>query len=176
MKIYQKCFVMILGIITLMSFKQQDAEKDFINKAIEANLFEIEVAKQALQSSSNEQIKAFAQTLIDDHTILLGELQQYAATQQWDTPTAINKGHQDQLSKLQGLSSAEYNQYFKELAIESHENSIQLYKNLAQDNAIEDATLKTWVVDKLPILEGHLVHAQELIIEGDPVQAEEANS
>ena len=42
-------------------------DKAFVKKALEGNIGEIEMGKLALQKSSDDQVKQFAQRMVDDH-------------------------------------------------------------------------------------------------------------
>src|SRR5580704_9674118 len=46
------------------------ADKAFVRKALEGGMTEIQLGQLALQKSSNDDVKQFAQKMIDDHTKL----------------------------------------------------------------------------------------------------------
>ncbi|MDR2283607.1 MAG: DUF4142 domain-containing protein [Sphingobacterium sp.] len=162
MKKYLNWTVVILGIITFMSFGQQNPEQDFVNKAVMANQYEVALAQQAGQRSSNEGIKAYSRMLVDEHQQLLNELRQYAEAKGWTISTELDQSHQGQLGVLEGTEAGQYDQAFKDAAVASHENSIALYEGVNGDNTMTDETLKIWAADKLPALKFHLTQAQEL--------------
>ncbi|TDQ80010.1 DUF4142 domain-containing protein [Sphingobacterium yanglingense] len=162
MKKYLNWAVVILGIITVMSFGQQNPEQDFVNKAVMANQYEVALAQQAGQRSSNESIKAYSRMLVDEHQQILNELRQYAEAKGWTISTDLDQTHQGQLEVLEGTEVDRYNQAFKDAAVASHENSIALYEAVNGNNAMTDETLKIWVADKLPTLKSHLSQAQQL--------------
>lgn len=66
MKKYLSWTVIIQGIMTFMSFGQENAEQSFLSKAIMANQYEIALAQQTGERSSSESVKAYAQMLVDD--------------------------------------------------------------------------------------------------------------
>lgn len=162
MKKYLNWAVVILGIITSMSFGQQNREQDFVNKAVMANQYEVAMAQQAGQRSSNEAIKAYSRMVVDEHQQILNELRQYAEAKGWTISTELDKTHQGQLDVLEGTESDWYDQAFKDAAVASHEKSIALYEEVNEDDAMTDETLKIWASDKLPALKSHLSRAQEL--------------
>lgn len=162
MKKYLSWTVVILGIITFMSFGQQNAEQDFVNKAVMANQYEIALAQQAGERSSNESIKAYAQMLVDDYQKVASDLQKYAESKGWTVSTELGTTHQDLLGTLKGTDSSAYDQAFKEAAIASHEQAIAMYEDAHSSGTITDENLKTWIADTLPSLKAHLGQAQEL--------------
>lgn len=162
MKKYFNWTVLILGILTVMSFGQQNPEQDFINKAIMSNQYEIAMAQQAGARSANEAIKSYSTMLVDEHQKVLGELQQYAKSKGWTVSDQLDQTHTDLLGTLDGADSSAYDQSFKDAAIASHEKAIALYESLATDQSVQDSTLKSWAADKLPALRSHLQQAKDL--------------
>lgn len=165
MKKYLHWTVIILGVMTVMAFGQQNPEQDFVNRAIMANQYEIAMARQAGQRSSNEAVKTYSQMLVDEHQKMLNELQKYAEAKGWTVSDQLDETYQGQLGNLEGSASERYDQSFKNAAIASHEKSIALYEAAGLDAAITDATLKTWISDKLPSLKSHLGQARDLRLE-----------
>lgn len=162
MKKYLNWTVLILGIMTVMSFAQQNPEQDFVNKAVMANQYEIAMAQQAGQRSTNEAVKSYSRMLVEEHQKVLNELQKYAESKGWTVTSELDQAHQDQLATLSGTDSGSYDQSFKDAAIASHEKSIALFEGANGDNTLTDETLRTWIADKLPALRSHLTQAQEL--------------
>ena len=148
--------------MTFMSFGQENAEQNFVNKAIMANQYEIALAQQAGERSSSESVKAYTQMLVDDHQKVAKELQKYAEAKGWTVSTDLGTTHQDLLTSLEGADSSAYDQAFKDAAIASHEEAIAMYEEAQDNNAITDESLKTWIADTLPSLKAHLGKAQGL--------------
>lgn len=162
MKKYLNWTVVILGIITFMSFGQENAEQDFVNKAIMANQYEIALAQQAVDRSSNEAIKDYSKMLVEDHQMVASDLQKHAESKGWTVSTELGTEHKDLLGTLEGTDSSTYDQAFKEAAIASHEQTIAMYEEAQGNNAITDEGLKSWISVTLSSLKAHLGQAQEL--------------
>lgn len=163
----KKCLawsVVILGIVTLMSFGQTNSEQDFLNRAAIANRFEIALANQALERSSNEEVKGYARMLIDEHEKLLNQLNQYATSKKIEVSNDLDQEHLAQLDALKELTVESYDNSFKNTVIATHQKSISLFESAATDESITDSVLKTWITDTLPFLKSHLAQAQELKI------------
>src|ERR1700675_2397646 len=56
----------------------QMADKAFVRNALEGGMAEVQLGQLALQKSSNDDVKQFAQKMIDDHTKLGDEMKQVA--------------------------------------------------------------------------------------------------
>lgn len=162
MKKYLNWTVVILGIMTFMSFGQENAEQDFVNKAIMANQYEIALAQQAGERSSSEAVKAYTKMLVEDHQKVASDLKTYAESKGWTVSTELGTTHQDLLGTLKGTDSSGYDQAFRDAAIASHEEAIAMYEEAHGNKAITDESLKTWISDTLPSLKAHLGQAQGL--------------
>src|ERR1700748_2657588 len=53
-------------------------DKAFVKKALEGNMAEVEMGKLALEKSSDDQVKQFAQRMVDDHGKMLDQLKPIA--------------------------------------------------------------------------------------------------
>lgn len=155
MKKYLVGIVMVLGILTIMAFKQIDATLDFVNKASMANRFEIAAANQALTISSNEGIKKFAQQMIDEHQTILDELAAYAKSKDLMVMDNLDDKHQGKLDSLKNETD-NYDQRFKQAMVKSHEKAIKLFTDASNDKAITDSTFREWAGSKIGLLNDHL--------------------
>ena len=54
-------------------------DQNFIRSSAEKGKHEVEIAKMAVQRTSNPQVKTFAQRLVDDHTKINQDLEAEAA-------------------------------------------------------------------------------------------------
>lgn len=156
MKKHLKWNVFILGMITLMSFQQQNKEQDFVNMAAIASKFEVSMAEQAVERSSNLAIKKYSQMLIDDHQKLANELQQYAGSKGLTFPAQLDVAHQAKIDSMLTIDARNYDQAYKAAAVASHQKSISLYQAATINSDLMDTMLKTWIADKIPVMTMHL--------------------
>lgn len=162
---YWKLLGMILGIVAFLGFKQQDAEVIFLNKALMSNHYEIEVAKLAKQKSNNDEIKAYAEMLINDHEKIVDELQSLAKAKEVALVSDLDEEHQNKWNMLNAKDSIQFNQAFKDDAIAAHEQAISLFEQASSDSAIQDGALKSLIISKLPGLKAHLDKAKVLQVD-----------
>ena len=76
-------------------------DKHFMRMAMEADMAEIQLSQLALQKSSNDQVKQFAQRMVDDHTKLDAQMKPMAMQAGVDAPTDVSAKHKAELAKLQ---------------------------------------------------------------------------
>ena len=155
----------VLGIIALLAFKQQNAEQEFITKAYMSNQYEIAVAKLASEKSKNDAVKTYASMLIDDHQKQIGDLQKMAAAQGMTLVDGLDADHQKQWDKVNGADSTSFDRTFKDDAIASHQKAIALFEDASKNENIKNVELKNWIIGTLPGLKAHLDQARVLVAE-----------
>ena len=134
-------------------------DQTFAQKAAVGSMAEVEAGKIALQKSSNEKVKAFAQRLVTDHTKAGEELKAAASREGITVPTAIDPEHQAALDHLKSLSGDQFDAAFKEHMVKDHKKDIALFEKEASSgqSAVDQFASKT-----LPTLKEHLKVAEEL--------------
>jgi putative membrane protein len=94
------------------------------------------------KKSKNEQVKQFAQKMIDDHSELGDKVKVFAKQLGVEIPTQVSKKDKTTMAKLQELSGSEYDQaYIKEM-VKDHKkylSELQMEGTTGQDEAVEDA-------------------------------------
>ncbi len=126
-----------------------------------ANLAEIETGRMAQTKSQNEQVKNFAQQMIDDHTKALAEVQQLAQAKGVALPTELDRTHKRRAEKLAALSGDAFDRaYMTQSGLADHKKTHGLLKR-AQSRA-KDPDVKALAARTMPIVDQHLNSAQEL--------------
>ena len=129
----------------------------------QANIAEIETGKLALEKSRNEQVKKFAQHMIDDHTSALKELQTLAQAKGVTLPDGTDLKHKTMATALKVMSGNSFDsQYMKRAGVGDHQQTIELLQK-AQNNA-RDPDLKAMATKMLPTVREHLKMAQEGVL------------
>ena len=127
----------------------------------QANIAEIEMGKMALKKSSNPDVKAFAQMMIDDHTKGLQETRKVAAAKHVTLPTEPDIGHQKLAAELEVLSGTRFDEAFaKRAGVAGHAN---VHASLKKDmSAVEDPDVKALATKLEPTVAHHLAMAKKL--------------
>src|SRR5262249_14262941 len=80
-------------------------DTDFLTKAAQGGMSEVELGRLAATKAQNPDVKKFGQKMVDDHSKANSELKTLAATKNFSPPTEVNseqKALMDKLSKLSG--------------------------------------------------------------------------
>lgn len=135
-------------------------DQNMMRQMAYANIAEIEAGKLAQSKSKNEQVRTFAQQMIDDHTKAQGELQQLADSKGVKLPTEPDSKHKAAIKKLGSLSGAAFDKsYMKQGGINDHKQTHDLLQRV--QNKASDAELKALAQKMTPTVEQHLKMAQE---------------
>jgi putative membrane protein len=147
---------------------QNMKDKEFLHKATEGGVAEVELAKLALQKSSNDGIKAFAQKMIDDHTSLDDAMKPIADSLGVMPAKKMNKMDQAEYDKLNALAGADFDKEYIACMVKDHRQDLREFRQeaaTAEDPALKDASL-----NGARVIHRHLGMIQKLAAEnGVPV-------
>ena len=137
------------------------ADQKMIKDMAMSNLAEIEAARMAQSKSQSEQVKNFAQQMIDDHTKALSEVQQLAQAKGVVLPTELDRTHKRKAERMAALSGEEFDRvYMEQAGVADHKRTHGLLRQ-AQARA-KDPDLKALAARTQPIVDQHLNSAQQL--------------
>ena len=137
------------------------ADRKIVMNMAQANMSEIESARLAQSKSQSEQVKNFAQQMINDHTKALTDVQQLAQARNMSLPTQLDRMNKAKVDRLGALSGEAFDRaYMESAAVADHKKSHDMLRQ-AQTRA-KDPELKALVARTLPIVDQHLNSAQQL--------------
>ena len=137
------------------------ADQKMLKDMAMSNLAEIEAARMAQGKTQSEQVKNFAQQMIDDHTKALGEVQQLAQTKGVSLPTELDRTHKRKAERLGALSGDACDQaYMNQAGLADHKATHALLQR-TQAKA-KDPDLKALAARTIPIVDQHLNSANQL--------------
>ena len=141
------------------------ADKMFLRKAAEGGIAEVKFGQLAVEKGSSEEVKAFAQKMVEDHTKTNSEMAEVADTMGVMLPKNMNKEDQAEYDKLKGLSGNDFDTEYLTLMVKDHHQDLHEFRVEAAgrtDPALHDAVVKaegvihdhTVMVDKLARAKG----------------------
>ena len=142
--------------------KLADADREALTDLAMANMAEIATAKIALGKSANPEVKGFAQRMLDDHTKAQAEVQALAKAKGVELPTELNVKYKAKSAMLQALKGEIFNRtYIKQSGRTDHLDTHSKLKGSLDE--LKDPDVKALVTKIRPIVEQHLIMAEELI-------------
>lgn len=126
-----------------------------------ASMVEVEAGRMAHGKSQNEQVRNFAQQMIDDHSKALDEVKQLAQTKGVALPTELDFVHKRMAARMAAQSGEAFDRAYLELAgVYDHKKAHDMLHK-AQSRA-KDPDVKALVARTLPVVDQHLTAVQEL--------------
>jgi putative membrane protein len=131
-----------------------------------ADQIDIDTAKLALKKTKNDQVKQFAQQMIDDHTKLQNSVNDLGKKLNVKpAPSDISKSLKTaaaaETKKLQGLNGKAFDSEYINHEVAYHQQVLDAAGNVLIPNA-QNAELKSALQGAAPLLQGHLDHAKQL--------------
>lgn len=134
--------------------------QNFVSAASAAGMAEIDAAKLALKKSQANDVKTFAQHIIDDHTKANAELKAIAQKQKLEM--ADEPGMVDQAkAKVLDVRDESFDAAYASNQVSAHEDAVKLFTDAANNSA--DTEIKAFAQQTLPVLQQHLEMAQEMV-------------
>ncbi|WP_028034483.1 DUF4142 domain-containing protein [Chelativorans sp. J32] len=133
--------------------------QEFATMAAQSNMFEIESSRLALEKTKSDDVREFAQQMVDDHTKAGEEMTQAAASDGVnDVPKTLDAAHKQMVTQLENASADQFDSDYVQMQVMAHQQAVALFSGYSkQQGALADFAEKT-----LPTLQQHLEHAQQL--------------
>lgn len=130
--------------------------KSFIDKAAVSTMFSVESSKLALQTSTNPEVKAFAQKIVTEHTAAGAGLKAAVNSSGLTAPVipvSLDKDHQDDLADLKTKTGADFDEEYLDDQADAHKDAVALFKKYSEKG--DNVALKEYAAETLPTLQAH---------------------
>jgi putative membrane protein len=136
--------------------------QDFANKAAASDAFEIESSKAALATSTSDDIKKFAQAMVDAHTRSTADLKAAlaGATPAVTPDPTLDPAQQASLDALKAATGAAFDAAYKSAQVDGHQKALPMLQQYAAGG--EAGPAKDFATKMVPTVTEHLRMAQEL--------------
>lgn len=135
-------------------------DRNFILKAAQSDIAEIQGGKTAQSNASSDGVKKFAAQMVADHTKTSDQLKPMAQSRGVPLPAAPSAKDERDMKKMSELSGADFDRAYMASQVRAHRDAVSLFRNEAKSG--KDAELKSFAAATLPALEGHLKMATDL--------------
>jgi putative membrane protein len=140
------------------------ATPDFVKKASMTDMFEIQSAQIALEKSTSDPVKEFAQMMIKQH----GDISENMKKTLMESKTglkpaaSLDADHAAKIAKLKSLNGPEFDAEYLKMNSEGHDKAVALYENYSVNG--DNETLKALATTTLPMIKAHNDHLKGLAI------------
>ena len=136
-------------------------DQQFVDFAAQTDMVEANLGQLAQNVAASQQVKDYGKMLATDHTQDYQNLQSVAQQINLNVPGAIDaKNNKTVIGPFHALQGAAFDHRFVPAMISGHTKAIEIYKKEAAD--AQNAALKTYAQNALPVLEKHLDDAKAL--------------
>jgi len=140
--------------------KEPATEQEFLMQALACNNAEIKFSELAAKQASNEEVKKFAQKMVEDHKKAREEMLACAKTLKVNVGAELEKEHQEKYDKLAALKGAEFDREYMRCAVESHEKALKMLETWSKK--AQDKTLVECINKCIPAVKQHLQEAKQI--------------
>lgn len=115
-------------------------DKIFLRKASEGGYAEVQFGQLAAQKGASEDVKAFGQKMVTDHTSLNQQLQPFAQAAGVPTPRKLAGKDQAEFDKLSALSGDDFDKTYLAFMVKDHHQDLRDFRKEAESTS--DASLR----------------------------------
>lgn len=140
-----------------MSDLKPDA--DFAVAAADGGMMEVQLGKLAQDKGVSKQIKDLGALMVKDHSMAYDELTSAARAKNITLPAALSDKCQKKLDELKEKKGADFDKAYAEFMVDDHKEDLDAFKKEAEKG--NDSLLSSWAKGKVPVLEHHLMMAEQ---------------
>lgn len=136
------------------------ADRNFMDKAAQGGMAEVELGQLAEQNGQSQEVKDFGKRMVTDHTKANDQLKQVASKEAVKLPTTLDAKDQETKEHLEKLHGAAFDKAYMHDMVADHEKDVAEFKR--ESTAAHSPDLKDWTTSTLPVLESHLHEAEKI--------------
>jgi putative membrane protein len=149
------------------------ADQAFIRQMFQSDAVEVKLGQMAQEKSQSDDVKQFAQKMIENRKRLDDQLSPLAKRLDVNQPNGPDKNGKKEIAKLESLSGQQFDQEYIRTIEKNHEKDVKNFKQAAQ--AAQDPSVQRTAQADAPVIEQHLQAIQKLA-QVHNVQTEESSN
>ena len=149
-----------IGVAQKSTANRLAADHQFIMKAAQGGMAEVELGRLAKQHASNDKVKEFGERMVTDHSKANDELKKIASEKGATVPSTLDPKDQATVDRLSKLNGSEFDRAYMQDMVKDHRTDVAEFKREA--NSGDDPDVKAFAAKTLPTLEDHLKMAEEI--------------
>ncbi len=137
-----------------------DKDIDFLNKAKQGSMMEIQLGKLAEQKGQSAAVRNFGRMMVTDHSKADSSLNSLAQQNNIMLDQNLNEDKQEDINDLAKLSGKEFDKKYVNMMVDDHQEDVDNFKDEVDDAS--SPQVKQWASSTLPVLEKHLSKIKEI--------------
>jgi putative membrane protein len=139
---------------------QLSQDSKLIFQMASSNIMEVRLGQMAQQKATNAAVKQFGQQMATDHTNLENQLTGLVSKNGTNFQPAMSKENEAEVSRLEKLSGAQFDQQYMTAMIQHHQQDISTLQS--QSQSAKSAEARQIIAASLPVLQQHLTLATQV--------------
>ena len=140
---------------------QNFGDQEFVTKAMEGGMAEVELGKLAADKSQSQDVKQFAQRMVNDHSQMGDKWFKPVAKEIGvSEPKGPSKKDKKLIEKLQGLSGQQFDTEYIQAMVKDHKEDLKEFQNEAQ--AAQDPNVKQIAEQGTKVVSQHLQMIEQI--------------
>jgi len=135
-------------------------DKMFLRQAAEGGMAEVKFGQLAVQKGSTEEVKAFGQKMVEDHTAINSDMSSVADTLGVRLPKTLTKEDQAEYDKLNDLSGPAFDTEYLTLMVKAHHTDLRAFR-MAADH-VGDSSLEEAITKAIKVIRQHTIMVDKL--------------
>lgn len=135
-----------------------EKDSDFLVAAAEVDMKQIELGKLAQQKSANKDVQALGKMMVDQHMKASADTKALAAKKGVTLPAELTEKGQDAYKEFNDKTGHDFDKAYADKMVDGHEKMIKKMEKASEK--AEDADIRMWAANMLPVLRTHLDHAK----------------
>ncbi|HYC29645.1 MAG TPA: DUF4142 domain-containing protein [Chitinophagaceae bacterium] len=136
------------------------ATTDFIMKAAQGGMMEVQLGEMAQRNASSQAVKDFGSRMVTDHTKANNELKALADARNVQLPTVLEGQHREHVNDLGKKSGADFDKAYMDMMVDDHNEDVDEFEKAS--NNLKDDGIKAFAAKTLPVLRSHLEAAKNV--------------
>ena len=137
---------------------RQDAR--YFREMAQGNLAEVQAGKLAQERASADEVKQYAERMVEDHGKMLSEQQAMAQSKGVQMPEEPSRAQQRAMKRLQDQKGERFDRAYMSQMVQDHEKTLKLVRDAAKN--AKDPQLKAMAQKAAPDIEQHLQMAKQI--------------
>jgi putative membrane protein len=136
------------------------ADRAFIVAAQKGSIQQRALGRMAEEKSQNSRVRNFGRMIARDHNNVLQTLDELMHKNDIAEPRDLPEDRAEAVQQMKGLSGEVFDREFLNVVVEDHHKAVAAFRNEADSG--QNAQLREYAQNLLPMLEKHLQEAQDL--------------
>jgi putative membrane protein len=144
----------------MSSAKLAPADRQFIKKAAQGGLAEVQLGQLATEKADSPDVKQFGQKMVDDHGKANDQLKQVASNKGVTIPDKLSTKDAATKARLEKLSGKAFDRAYMRDMVMDHTKDVSEFRT--ESKTAKDPDVKNFASETLPTLQDHLKQAKSI--------------